>query len=71
MLPRIKLLLGDKMVKTVMIYENLTVHSIKIVSPNINLEKYHDQLRIMSEVIVLVYLKLPLSISHNITLLHQ
>ena len=67
MLPRIKISLGYKMLKTMRIYENITMHTIKIIFPNLKCKTTTAN----SKSWVGSCLKISRRISNNSTLLHQ
>ena len=69
-LAKIQLLLGEHILKALMVSEYIYVNTIKVVSPDLECTRHCYKLEVMSLTVLIKNLKLSRGISYNLTLLH-
>ena len=69
-LAKIQLFLGEHILEALMVCEHIYANTIQVMSPNLKCKHHCCKLEVMSQIILLMYLKLSRSISYNLTSLH-
>ena len=68
---KIKLFLGEHILKALMIGEQIYMNTILVVSPYLECKLHCCKLEVMSWIVHLIYLKLSRGIRYNLISLHQ
>ena len=70
-LANIQLLLGEYILKALMVSEHVYVNDIQVVSPDLEFKHHCCKLEVMSRIVLLMNLKLSRGISYHLKSLHQ
>ena len=70
-LAKIQLLLGEHILKALMVSEYIYVNTIQVVSPDLECKHHCCKLEFMSWIVLLMNLKLSKEIRYNLISLHQ
>ena len=70
-LAKIQLLLGEHILKALMVSEYIYVNTIQVVSPDLACKHYYCKLEVMSWIVLLMHLKLSRVIRYNLIAFHQ
>ena len=70
-LGKIQLLLGEHILKALMVSKHIYMNTIQVVSPYLECKRHCCKLEVMSWIVLLMHLKLSRGIRYNLISLHQ
>ena len=70
-LAKIQIILGEHILKALMICEHIYIETIQVVSPYLVYKQHGCKLKVMCWIVILMHLKLSRSISYHLTSLYK